>query len=75
VGERRRLPLSSTSYIEEEQTTQRKSTKGQTTYLGVRISILLLSTIFSDFGAISTVWYSLFLISLVADVIDVWFAI
>jgi hypothetical protein len=39
VGERRRLPLSSTSYIEEEQTTQRKSTKGQTTYLGVRISI------------------------------------
>jgi hypothetical protein len=36
---------------------------------------LLLSTIFSDFGTISTVWYSLFLISLVADVIDVWFAL
>ena len=34
------------SYIEEEQTTQRKSTNGQTTYLCVRISILLLSTIF-----------------------------
>ena len=68
-------PLSSPSYIEEEHTTQRKSTKGQITYLCARISILLLSTIFLDFGTISTVWYFFFWISLVAAVIDVWFAL
>jgi hypothetical protein len=49
-------PLSSPSYIEEEQTTQRKSTNGQTTYLCVRDIDFATLHHFSDFGTISTVW-------------------